>query len=130
MTADPAPPVVAPYPRFDGSQRCAELPLEVLFPESKDSTAGRRSTDAMVRMCGECPFVRPCLAYALTHDVHGWWAGTTRKQRAEHRREHGIYAAPVVLEFIPQDRFTVGRLDEDGHLTRPDTRTPDRSTTA
>jgi hypothetical protein len=86
----------APYPDFDGTQACYGRETELFFPVG----AGEETHEAL-RICDSCTWRRPCLAYALTHDVHGIWGGTTRPTRAEIRREHGIRAVSVQIA-IPE----------------------------
>lgn len=45
---------------------------------------------AAKRVCEGCPVRRDCLAFALTHAVHGIWGGTTEAERAQIQREHGL----------------------------------------
>jgi WhiB family transcriptional regulator, redox-sensing transcriptional regulator len=33
------------------------------------------------RICMACPVRRQCLEFALTHDEHGIWGGTTERER-------------------------------------------------
>lgn len=42
-----------------------------------------------------CPFLEPCLAYALAVNVQGVWGGTTVTQRRDIRRARGINAKPA-----------------------------------
>ncbi len=86
-----------PYPRIDGTHACADLDPELFFPTSSDPAnavggwAGR--TDRVhpaIAACRRCPFMRPCLAYAITHAVDGIWGGTFAHERTEIRRKHNI----------------------------------------
>lgn len=52
---------------------------------------------AATKLCGGCPVINECLAYALTNpEVEGIWGGTTDNGRAILRRKagdrHGTYA--------------------------------------
>lgn len=38
-------------------------------------------------VCGDCPVSRQCLAWAIEHDEHGLWAGTSREQRKALQRQ-------------------------------------------
>jgi hypothetical protein len=42
-----------------------------------------------------CPFLDPCLDYALRITVSGLWGGTTETERRRLRRERGINAKPA-----------------------------------
>lgn len=92
--ASPAPAsAAAPYPATDGSQACAAEDPELFFPH--DSATSHFQTPRALEVCAGCPFRRPCLAYALTHDVRGVWGGTTYQRRRALRAEHGITAEPM-----------------------------------
>lgn len=39
----------------------------------------------LTALCNRCPVRHPCFHHAVTHDEHGWWAGTTRRDRKEMR---------------------------------------------
>lgn len=88
---------LAPYPRIDGTHECADLDPELFFPTSSDpinNVAGwAGQTDRVhpaVAACRRCPFLRPCLAYAITHDVAGIWGATFEHERDQIRRKNGI----------------------------------------
>lgn len=84
----------ARYPAFDGTQACVDVDPELFFPSP---TTGVERTPQAVAVCGHCSFKRECLAYGLTHGVHGIWGGTTAATRDEIRRQHRIQAEPVSL---------------------------------
>jgi WhiB family redox-sensing transcriptional regulator len=44
------------------------------------------NTQAAMQVCHRCPVHRPCLDYAMTHDVEGIWGGTTTQQRRQLKR--------------------------------------------
>lgn len=102
--------VVAPYPTLDGSQLCAQVDVEMFFPEKGGSPTPAR------QLCASCDFLRPCLAYALTHDVHGVWGGTSQKQRRTHQKAHGIVPVPLPTHDPNPRSEVVGRLDDAGRL--------------
>lgn len=35
----------------------------------------------LLAVCDICPVVAECLQHALTHNEHGWWGGTSRRER-------------------------------------------------
>lgn len=79
----------APYPDFDGTQSCRRLDPEEFFPEGRHGPRSLPSPAAR-QACRTCPFLRGCLAYALTHGVEGIWGGTTDAERDQLRARHGI----------------------------------------
>jgi hypothetical protein len=91
-----------PYPPTDGTQPCAAEP-ELFFVTIAGSRQSVQLRERIESLCGSCPFARPCLAYALAHNVDGWWAGTSKPQRAALRRKHGIAARPLSLWYAPRD---------------------------
>ena len=87
------------YPAFDGSQNCARRDINPawFFPAQGSYP---HSTAVKAICTGElggpvCPFLQPCLEYALTYNVDGCWAGTFTKERQRMRRKLGIVAQPV-----------------------------------
>lgn len=60
---------------------------EIFFPYTSDNT----TREVARTLCQRCPEVRACLTWALTHQEHGIWAGTTETARqdllARHRTE-------------------------------------------
>lgn len=85
--------MIAPFPRVDGSQACAYEDPELFFPVSTALAAA----EPAIEVCRSCRFVRPCLAYALTHQEEGVWGATTADQRRALRIKHGLEAAPVAV---------------------------------
>lgn len=101
--------VPAPYPPVDGTQPCAAEDPELFFGASSpmDNTFKLpRAVDA----CAGCPFRRPCLAYALTHDVQGIWGGTTHNERRRLRQVHGIEAESICLHDDDLVRIDIARM--------------------
>ncbi len=73
-----------------GSQHCAGQDTEIWFPEDGSAIKHR---DA-VEFCVDCPFVAPCLAFALDRPtIYGIYGGTTHKQRKQARAQRGRRAA-------------------------------------
>ena len=90
---------IAGYPSFDGSQPC-----RYPSPEEAAGFAGDRGADPLPALttCSDeatgraCPFLQPCRAYALTHDVEGVWGGMTAEERRQVRAEVGL-SDPVTV---------------------------------
>lgn len=81
--ADPAP-----YPDYDGTQHCAGEDPELFFPRTSRDTYF--SEPRIAACCSACPFLTPCLEFAVTHNVFGYWGGKSPDQRADIRRQRGI----------------------------------------
>lgn len=72
------------YPRFDGSQLCAQTDPELFHPP--DGSPGRRAR----QVCDKCPWVTECLEWAIWNDVQGIWGGRTAHWRLTERLRRGI----------------------------------------
>ncbi len=58
---------------------CRDLDPDLFFAaDSPKPTPARRLLTAT---CARCPVQQRCLEHALLTDEHGWWGGTTRKER-------------------------------------------------
>jgi len=65
---------------------CAQLDPDLFFPISSTGPAREQIAKAKA-ICGACPVRRPCLEFALEHDLaHGIWGGTTPQDRQARRR--------------------------------------------
>jgi hypothetical protein len=60
---------------------CKGMPASIFFIEPGGTA------DAAREVCSRCPTRQPCLAYALSENMPGIWAGTTPRQRAAMRRK-------------------------------------------
>jgi hypothetical protein len=75
------------------------------FPEGVENAdrpiGGKRTVPLVeyaphaIRVCAVCPASDDCLAYALTVNVDGVWAGTSPYTRHQIRSAAGIRPAPV-----------------------------------
>lgn len=74
------------FPHFDREARCTAMNPELFHP-FPETPAGVREAKAA---CGGCPWRRPCLAWALTHEEVGVWGGTTTNERTELREKHRL----------------------------------------
>jgi len=109
-----------------GCVQFADLFQDSLLEEPPTSSAPapvRHRYNELVDQAGEictgCPMVRDCLYEAVVrHDVAGFTAGTTQRQRAEMRRRLGIVVEPEDLDTFagatarnrPVDHHEVVRL--------------------
>lgn len=105
----------APYPEFDGSQACGKFPFTAFFPPAHSHP--RVWTQAKA-ICFDCPFRAQCLAFSLSHDVQGVWAGTTEPERDAIRVALGVSAHPVAIGDQAVVHERIDRLDNG---TLPDT---------
>lgn len=103
--------MAAPYPQFTSPPPCAgrdDLFFSAEPPQRAQAAA----------LCRTCPVIADCLAYALTHDVHGVWAATGLARRRELRRAYGITAVPVALTDTASRQDQVLALDRGGASAR------------
>jgi WhiB family transcriptional regulator, redox-sensing transcriptional regulator len=96
-------------PLLPAPPACADDP-ELFFPRSSTEAA---QVAAAKRVCAGCPARRECLAFALTHGVHGIWGGTTEAERVHIQRQHGL---PKRVQWtgsvlVPDDDTTTSTTD-------------------
>lgn len=75
--------MTANLPNLPGRALCAETDPEAFFPELG---ANEGTVAEAVAVCRKCPVLPPCLAWAVKHEKHGVWGGTTPNQRKALRR--------------------------------------------
>ena len=94
---------MATAPSFDGTQPCLKVDPEVFFPalpEEYDednklipNTAEEKKqyeTEVIIAksVCAPCPFIDPCLAYALkTPNTWGIWGATDERDRKRIKKQ-------------------------------------------
>lgn len=91
---------------LDGREHCRGADLAMFFPRSGSLEAAR---DAK-RICAGCPLRKPCLAYALHHQLAGIWGGTTQRERRRMQKARGI--TPIPVRALPE--FTGARRNRFG----------------
>lgn len=82
------------------SAACAGVDSELFFPATATGVKTARS------ICAPCPVKAECLAFALERDPWGVWAGTTRRERREMRRDE---RRPVSAQQQREDALARGR---------------------
>ena len=85
------------YPEFDGSQICAQTEPDLWFP-----TADRQTGRLAKSLCSSCPWLKPCLDYALFTDVVGIWGGKTERERSQMRITLKIKVQPLDVDALFQ----------------------------
>lgn len=65
---------------------CRGVDPALFFPGRGDM----ETIAAAQAVCRECPARRPCLEWALPHEEHDIWGGTTGRDRQRMRRAQGI----------------------------------------
>ena len=87
--------IKAPY--FDGTQPCMDADPELFFPESPEDIY--HNSRKAKEICNQCAFKTLCLDYALTVDVVGIWAGTTKTDRRKLRKEKNLPRPESIIKF-------------------------------
>lgn len=103
------------YPDFDGAV-CTSTDPEIWYYSNFDSeseyrtvepieiagwTAGYATTNAILAsICENCPVLKECFNYALYHEYHGFWGGTTQDNRKRLRRQHRIIVSDISVNFL------------------------------
>jgi WhiB family redox-sensing transcriptional regulator len=67
-------------PAWMADAACRGMPASTFFIDPGGNAEPARA------VCAGCPTRQPCLAYALSENMPGIWAGTTPRQRAAMRR--------------------------------------------
>lgn len=78
---------------------CREVGVELFFPEEKGSGS---ETYVMARkICANCVVRNECLEWAIRHEDHGMWGGTSPTERRKLRRQKNIILQEIyVKEFV------------------------------
>lgn len=77
------------FPAFDGTQNCVGIETEMFYSEKGTDT--RTKQGQMLReICGACSYQPDCLNYAIKHELHGFWGGSTAADRRIIRKKRGI----------------------------------------
>jgi hypothetical protein len=84
--------IKAPRPSWQLEAECRGVGTEHYF--------GRAPSPLAADACQRCTVSAQCLDYALTHELFGWWAGTS--ERARRRLRKGI-TNPDPLCVAPSD---------------------------
>ena len=80
----------------DRQPACAGTDLDTWFPGENQARHSSEITAAK-RVCKGCELMTGCLDWALRHEQHGIWAGTTETERRKMRREQGIVYVPLTF---------------------------------
>ena len=63
---------------------CVGTDTESFFPEPGDSM------QAPLKVCSRCAIVNECFSYAIHHERHGIWGGSSANERKDYRRKNNI----------------------------------------
>lgn len=77
------------YPNYDGTQNCAKVGVDMFFQDYHGKNAVSEMAD-LREFCSTCPLLVECAEYAIRHEQHGFWGGTTPNERRNIRKSRGI----------------------------------------
>jgi WhiB family redox-sensing transcriptional regulator len=88
---------MATAPSFDGTQLCLTVDPEIFFPElpeEKPTAEEKKRYELDISIaksiCSSCPFIDPCLEYALkTPNTYGIWGATDERDRRRIKKQLG-----------------------------------------
>lgn len=75
---------------------CREIGVELFFPEEEGS--GTDIYKFSRKICGNCVVKNECLEWAVRHEAHGMWGGTTPMERRKIRRQRNIIIQEVYVK--------------------------------
>ena len=84
----------------EGLCRVRDLPVDIFFPSQGEAVDQRAQL-----ACLDCPVNAECLEHALHHEKHGYWAGTSEKQRQRIRKNLKISVRS------PQSNYAMGEVE-------------------
>lgn len=92
------------YPDYRGDEPCAELGVDTFYIDDRAGTP-MRVINLIKDMCSSCHIHDECFEWAIRHESHGFWAGTTPNERIRIRNRRGIILeSPEYWVWITRDR--------------------------
>ena len=81
------------FPDLSGGL-CREIGVEVFFPDVPDASDYKLART----ICSGCGVREQCLEWAVQHEPHGMWGGTTPVERKIIRRKRNIMLHEILLK--------------------------------
>lgn len=79
--------------------RCRDMDPELFFDSPGNEYKPAKVNAQAAKACSECRVRDQCYLYALRHEAHGYWAGTTPPDRRKLRKAAGITLEPIIVEI-------------------------------
>lgn len=73
---------------------CREIGVELFFPDQGEVTDYQLTRT----ICSGCGVREACLEWAVKHEAHGMWGGTTPLERKLIRRKRNIVLQEILLK--------------------------------
>jgi len=83
------------YPDFSQA-RCKEVGIEFFFTDDENE----RDTSVYAigkTICSGCSLRQQCLEWAVKHEAHGLWGGSTPRERQMMRRKRNIVLEQILV---------------------------------
>lgn len=85
----------ADMPDLSGGN-CAGIDVELFYPDKGENGNYMQ----LRRMClSDCPVYQACYDWAVSHEIHGFWAGLSPIERRYERNKNGITLSLVEREW-------------------------------
>lgn len=81
------------YPDFTGAS-CRNLDTNLFYIDDANNNRDQRDLVLLKKMCATCPLVSACAEWSLHHELYGFWAGTTERDRKFLRAKLNIEYTP------------------------------------
>jgi WhiB family redox-sensing transcriptional regulator len=85
------------YPKWESTPSCVGTDTELWFTKNDEPSYDEKNL--LQRICAGCEVRNQCLEYSLKHNVMGYWAGTTPRERQRLRKKLGIVSEPIYLAW-------------------------------
>lgn len=81
------------FPDLSGGL-CREIGVEIFFPDVRDASDYQLART----ICSGCGVREQCLEWAVRHEPHGMWGGTTPLERKQIRRKRKIMMKEILVK--------------------------------
>jgi hypothetical protein len=104
------------YPKYTGNEPCAGLNIDYFYMTDEDNRDISK-VNYSKKICRGCPLIVECFDWAIHHEAHGVWGGTTEFERRAIRRANNITMTdPVYTDYYleHQDKFDRLQREKNG----------------